>query len=1249
MRVATWAIQERERILSDARARLRPEQRPAGALDAEARAAGAFEDLLEVVHRAFVACLSGATVHPATILELRRAWGERALLVAAQGMADALGVRAEARAAGDQALVAGERQEIGRSLAAVGKLFAPDRAEAPELDIDVVEAPRPTLVHALTELAAPAPASLEARGRSLLRVRATSVAAARALEEARGSLQASGLALHGSSPDELLISVGGEAGEGVERLVRTASGVARGLAGLVGDLRFAIVHAEDGHLEAAVRAGSLASRPGLLILDDAAWAAAGAGLAAVPGLARAVDPLAAFDHDRWELSALLVRPPFLGRDAEVERISRLLLDPSEVPVLVAVHGPAGIGKTGVVRSALGAAGYDDESAPVLWGAADPVQPTPWAAVAAMLRALAGSPPGHPRAAARVGRLVEGLAASLGEEDRRELESLLPLVITLVGAEEEPGVEDRSQRSLRVGLKRALYLTASAMLARADDGRPAVFVVPGAESVDGPTRDAIAFAAARLRDRARVVLVSSTRLRLPSAFESMFRVVRIEVNGLAAPAARALAGALLDRPDADEALGALVEKARGSPLALIHGVRLAVEGGLLRRRDDRWDAAEVEARDIPGRLDRLLRARVERLPDDSRRLLVGCAMLGVSFLPAAAELVGIRLGLNREAVSRGLAFLVDTGFLVRTQSRPGAPLFPDAFDDERPLAFEHPLLRRAAEGTAPPGEKKQLHGIAAEALEAVMPAGIQALAPTLARHHRLAGRREEALERLTVAARRSARLDDRQGAVAFAREGIELAGEDAVAAFPFHLELEAIRHGGPRGAHRDALRQLVRVADKSGAPELRGHALVRVARFNLAAGDPVLAEESAAQAIAELTRAGPTPQRARLETQALRLLSLARLQHRDLEGAAAALAHARSRTPLDDRRALGPIEQQEGLMLLERGDAVGAVERLLLARAHHIAMADAAGEAACIDAVALAYFRRDRLATALTLLELAARLRDRMGDDAGRAWVKKTEAEVLFTVGDDEAAFASAQEARALAHGLTLDRLEAASALVCARIHLRRGELEVGERIVDGIRRRSKDVVLAIEAALAAARIRLARAAAASGGARERALKVARTRAREAVELGEAHGVVAGQLLGMAAAGEALLLEGEPGAALPWAQQAVELLEHPGAWAVPAEEVLVIYGRVLEAIGDGEEAAAVMLRARSLLEVKSRHLPPAARERFWSVPARAALRPAEPPAPLPAEPLAPPLGAQAARRPEGASGRPLARAIGEGTG
>src|SRR5699024_2764542 len=125
------------------------------------------------------------------------------------------------------------------------------------------------------------------------------------------------------------------------------------------------------------------------------------------------------------------------------------------------------------------------------------------------------------------------------------------------------------------------------------------------------------------------------------------------------------------------------------------------------------------------------------------------------------------------VRRGLSLLLQTGFLSRAAPRPAAPVFHDV--DEAPteatLAFEHPLLRQAAEQVLRPESRAALHGFLAEAIEEVLGSGARAVASSLARHHRLAGNRPAALKHMVIAARRAVRLDDRPGALRLVREGL----------------------------------------------------------------------------------------------------------------------------------------------------------------------------------------------------------------------------------------------------------------------------------------------------------------------------------------------------------------------------------------------------------------------------------------------------------------------------------------------
>ena len=1261
----------------------------------------------------FIARLKGKSVRRRVLENLRQTHGEDELLIALSGVADAL--QKVGRALTDAEVLTVHRARADARQLLQTPIDMPGFGDGIETDPDgydgggdVARALRSVIDGAVIEdsdddsgeglhggLEESGPVAVADHG-ALLRVQALTADAAMALQGiAQATLLAQNVVILPSAPDELLLTASGDVADATAALVRAATSLAQSLPEGA-PLRLALVATSGDLIDDAVRSSALLptvlGSGARLAFDERAWALAGE-LAELPDSERQVDPRAPFGQERWELSSLLPRPNFRGRDDDVQVCANCLGGGGTNPRLLILGGPPGIGKSSLLRASLREAGLADERAAVAWGAADPLQPTPYAAVVGMLRALARAPAGHPRAPARLTRLLNGLAEALPEGEGYELRSHADVVLDLLGAsgvDVDDLAERRSPRALRTALRRAVLLVGKALLARAGDDRPLVFVVGGAEAMDAPTRDALSFVARRLGARVRVVLLStSPRTRLPASFEEDFEVTRHEVLPLEREATRAMAHALLDvslAGDAVEstdagvanAIDMLLDRSKGSPLFVAHAVRWAVEGGYLTKNTGLltgvagggWDASrfEVVQSRIPARLDKLLHARVLRLPTAARQVLGHCAALGLTFLPAAVERVGVHLGLSREDVAQAVQLLVETGFLARSQRRPGAPIFADsdAKDDEL-LVFEHPLLRLAAEQALSEDEAKAVHGVVADALEALL--DTSAIAPRLARHHKLAERRRRALEYLVVAVRRARRLDDRQGAMTMANEGLELvAADETDIIFTLHLELAAVLEftagQGPKHqkALKDALKHLVRAADRTGDLQRQAVALARVARFNLFLGDLEKAEEAAlrgltkaregdaiAQHVGDVTGstslaslggvagssasglvqsgesgvdpdATTSPPRAAHSTSAvqaghhvrdiLRLVGLIRFAARDVDGARRALDEARRLTDPSDRRVLGGIEHQTGLFRLERNDPLGALEHLFLARQHKRATADLAGEAACLDAIADVYVRTGRLWTALNLLVRALAIREAIGDDAGFAQSLKNRADVLLMAGDIDAAREEASRARTLAKALGLDRVEHQAAVVVARAELTREDAAAAESILDSMRRRvdeRRDPFSAMESELLSARAKLLRARQQTGAARDRLLKTALSRARAAVELGERRGFLSGQVLGNALLGDVLLESGDVGMALPCAQRAAELLDDRSATGLSVEEALMPYVRALRAIGDDDDANVVADRARTLLDERARRLPEALQARFWAVPGRAQLK------------------------------------------
>ncbi|MCC7072366.1 MAG: AAA family ATPase [Deltaproteobacteria bacterium] len=1200
MRIEVWALQDQDRLIEEARLRLPNKVR--GASAAETRR------LLEVVYRAFVARLSSAVVHPDTVLKLRARHGSAALVSAAHGIAATMRERASRFIPHNEAEVLQRaRSAITQALEELVGLFDSEAI----FEADLAGA-RPTVVAALRELAARPPTVEEPQARALLRMRARTAAAARALEAGRPTiLAASGLALQPSAPDELLLGARDGGADGVVRLLRAAAHLTELAGEHAAQVHAALVSVGADALDAVVRAGALPVRGGLVFLDDDAWRMVGDVVAPIPGFARAVDPGAAFGQARWELSALLQRPPLLGRDDDVAELAAWLRGDGNAAQLLLLHGPAGVGKAALVRAALSEAGLSDELAAIAWGAADQHEHLPYAPLVAGVRALAGAPVGHPRAVERVGRLVDLLGAALPRTDAADLQRLLPTLQRLLGNDDdtaadasiERSADEPSPRVLRSAVRRAWLLLLQGLRARAHDGRPAVVVISGADALDGATRDALSFAARRLGEGLRVLLLSSTRFRRTGGLDACFRVTRKELRGLGAAESREVLAAMFDCAPDDADLAPLVERARGSALGLAQVARFAVEVGMVTHAGQRWSLTAVATQRLPGRLERVLEARIGRLPTDARRLLTACACLGPSFAPAAAEFIGVRFGMSRDQVARHVGLLVDAGFLGRQHARAGAPLAPHCDDDQPWLVFEHPALRDVANTLGDASEAAHVAAVAADAVEATAMTGLRSLAPMLARLHARAGRREPALHHLGIAMRRSVRFDDHHGAIAMGHDALALAGDDAAAAFPFYLELESVHRGGARAPQRAALARLSEAAERTGSARHRALAEVRVARFALFCGDAVAAEAASRRALESLHGVSD----ARLRPHVLRMLALARFRRRDLDEAAACVEAARQATAPADARGHAALDHLAGLMLLERGDPAGAVELLLRARAHRRAVADVEGECACLDGVVDAFARTGRLSTSLALLDEVDRLREAVGDELGRAYSRRSGADALLAVGNLGAARDMAQEARRLAAAHHLDRLDLAAAVVEARAELALGHSARAEAVLDGVRRRARDAFSSMEVAAWSARARLARARELSGAARDRLIRTARARAREAARLGEQHGYLSGQVLGMSTVGEALLLEGDGGQALAWTQRAAELLDDRAATSLPVEEVLLAWAEALTALGDDEEADGVRRRAGALLYERASRLPPAARELFWSPPARRALR------------------------------------------
>jgi DNA-binding SARP family transcriptional activator len=281
---------------------------------------------------------------------------------------------------------------------------------------------------------------------------------------------------------------------------------------------------------------------------------------------------------------------------------------------------------------------------------------------------------------------------------------------------------------------------------------------------------------------------------------------------------------LPRVDAEALLDALPEgpepKKRETILARGGGNPLFLEELSAFLAEDGGDG------ELPPRLQVLLQARLEQLPEPQRLMLATAALEGTVFYRGALQ------ALIPDELAGGLAALTKTALI-----RP----VPAELEGEECYRFRHDLIREAAYSTLPKSERARLHASFADWLAGH--AGDRSELEDIVAYHLEQGALTErelwaadpalearAAEALTAAAGRASRRPDIRAAIDFWRRALALLDERDPRASVLELEL-ALAISSSVGAFEEAMRLLERAEQRATDPAIA--AAVRVAR--LAAG------------------------------------------------------------------------------------------------------------------------------------------------------------------------------------------------------------------------------------------------------------------------------------------------------------------------------------------------------------------------------------------------------------------------------
>ncbi|MFH1278160.1 MAG: tetratricopeptide repeat protein [Candidatus Eisenbacteria bacterium] len=514
-----------------------------------------------------------------------------------------------------------------------------------------------------------------------------------------------------------------------------------------------------------------AARPGTILLTGATaglvkrvFDLEDVGPLAVKGKSAPVPAFRLLGARRGATEAEAHRSPLVGRQRELGALLESIEDlASGRGGTVAIEGEAGVGKSRLVEEARRRASPD---APWVDGrCASYGEGTGAWPVRSVLAQMLGADPEGPREERETALRVflgdlrpeepPGGALS-GEELRSCLARLLDIPLTA----EEEGRFDHLGADL---LRERLFEGFRFVVARTASRRPLVIVWEDIHWMDSSTAGFLE-ALAPLGETAPVLQIflfrpgegriGDARARLESAGGDRHRTIEI------APLSKEESARLIDRllPPSGitaETRGALLRGAEGNPFFLEEMAGALAESG---------GPAPSEAGPVtlPGTVQGVIMARIDRLPPATKRVLQTASVLGRTF---PRTLLAPLAGEERDGPVLGEAIdlLCRRGFLLPPGAGEG-----DGF------TFKHAITADVAYNSLLRRERRELHRRAGNAIEGKWPDRKEEMTPALAHHFERGGVPVRAFAYLNRAARGAVRVSANPEAIAYLERAITLA-------------------------------------------------------------------------------------------------------------------------------------------------------------------------------------------------------------------------------------------------------------------------------------------------------------------------------------------------------------------------------------------------------------------------------------------------------------------------------------------
>ena len=231
---------------------------------------------------------------------------------------------------------------------------------------------------------------------------------------------------------------------------------------------------------------------------------------------------------------------------------------------------------------------------------------------------------------------------------------------------------------------------------------------------------------------------------------------MDVNRLAPESVRELAEDVLGGAISDALHSFLLERAGGNPFFTEQLALDLFERRLLVWQDDaRWGMSDATADEMPGTINAVLVARLDRLVSEVRSIVQIASVIGHEFaVPVLASMTNDEAGVRRR-VKQAETETIWSGL------------------DEIIYQFRHVLLRDAAYSMQLQERLRELHLLAAKAIERIYAADLSSKYPDLAYHYESAGQNEPAVTYLVKAAQQMMNVYANRDALGYLQRAAEL--------------------------------------------------------------------------------------------------------------------------------------------------------------------------------------------------------------------------------------------------------------------------------------------------------------------------------------------------------------------------------------------------------------------------------------------------------------------------------------------